>query len=224
MLMLDRSFFERDAMTVAQDLLGKVILHKSEDVWLCVKIIETEAYFKSEKASHASLGYTEKRKALFMSPGTIYMYFARGGDSLNFSCLGDGNAVLIKAGVPHSNVPYAKQMISIMQKFNPIKNTKRERLPMKLCSGQTLLCRSLNLKVREWDQKQFDEKSFYVADVGYNPQKIIQTKRLGIPPGRDEHLPYRFIDYDYAAFCTSNILKKRNSKPQEDYNIINKTI
>ena len=102
--------------------------------------------------------------------------------------------------------------LSTMQKLNPCKNTGKLRTVEKLCSGQTLLCKALGLKVTAWDQRQFDINSFYVEDYGYRPRKIIQTVRLGIPKGRDEHLPYRFIDYDYAAHCTSNPLGKKSMK------------
>jgi DNA-3-methyladenine glycosylase len=85
---------------LARDLLGKVIRHRVGDLWLSARIIETEAYYCAEKGSHASLGYTEKRKALFLDGGHIYMYYARGGDSLNFSAQGPGNAVLIKSAYP----------------------------------------------------------------------------------------------------------------------------
>ena len=89
--------FNQDAQVLAQALLGKVIRIKHDELWLAARIIETEAYFLADKASHASLGYTEKRKALFMPAGTIYMYYARGRDSLNSSAQGEGNAVLIKS-------------------------------------------------------------------------------------------------------------------------------
>lgn len=94
---LPDAFFDRDAQVLARDLLGKVIRHRVGDLWLSARIIETEAYYCAEKGSHASLGYTEKRKALFLDGGHIYMYYARGGDSLNFSAQGPGNAVLIKS-------------------------------------------------------------------------------------------------------------------------------
>ena len=96
--MLSRNFFNRNAITTAKALLGKILRARYDKVWLCAQIIETEAYFQNEKVSHASLGYINKQKALFMSPGTIYMYYARGSDSLNVSCRGKGNAVLIKSG------------------------------------------------------------------------------------------------------------------------------
>ena len=70
-----------------------------------MRIFETEAYYINNCGSHASLGFTEKCKALFMILGTIYMYYAHGGDFLNFSCPGDGNTVLVKSGFPASNDP-----------------------------------------------------------------------------------------------------------------------
>ena len=139
------------------------------------------------------VGYTEKRKALFMPAGTIYMYYARGGDSLNVSVKGRGNAVLIKSALPYIDKNTPDNMLATMQQLNPAKNSNITRQPDKLCAGQTLLCKSLGLKVTDWDAKQFDPERFYIKDVGYKPNKIIQTTRLGIPLGRDEHLPYRFI-------------------------------
>ena len=206
--MLTKKFFNRDAVLVAQDLLGKVLRVKYRNQWLSAMIIETEAYCLEDKASHASLGFTEKRKALFMSPGTIYMYYARGDDSLNVSCAGKGSAVLIKSGVPYTDKKSSPKSIITMQKLNPLNN--KIRSAEKLCSGQTLLCRALNLKVSQWDQQKFKRDKFYIEDVEYSPDKIIQTTRLGIPDGRDNHLLYRFIDNDQAEYCTDNPLRKRN--------------
>ena len=192
---------------MARRLLGKVIRRKYKQQWLAARIIETEAYYLEDKGSHASLGYTEKRKALFMPPGTIYMYYARGHDSLNISCRGDGNAVLIKSAYPYEDSMTAADAIAIMQALNPLPSGKIRSVE-KLCSGQTLLCRSLNLKVPEWDQKSFEPDNFYIDDKQITPKRIIQTTRLGIPKGRDESLPYRFIDADFARYCTRNPVKK----------------
>ncbi len=198
---LEASFFDRTPCEVARDLLGKVIFRLYEGIWLKAQIIETESYYLHEKGSHASLGYTEKRKALFMPAGTIYMYYARGGDSLNMSCHGEGNAVLIKSGYPYGN---EEAMLQMMKHLNPYKSDGRERETEKLCSGQTLLCRSLGLKVPQYDAKTFDD-SLFMADMGYVPEKIIQTTRLGIPKGRDEHLLYRYIDEKYMNSCTKPV-------------------
>lgn len=204
--MLEHNFFDADAQQLAQDLLGKVLCVKYQQDWLQAMIIETEAYYLTDKASHASLGFTPKRRALFMPPGTIYMYYARGKDSLNISARGEGNAVLIKAGIPYG-YQHNPKMLPIMQALNP-----PARPLEKLCAGQTLLCKSLGLKVTQWDQKNFDSQRFYLQDVGYQPAQIIQTTRLGIPAHRDPHLLYRFIDYQFAEAATSNPLRKRSSQ------------
>ena len=209
---LKLDFFNRNAITVAKALLGKIIRHKVDDfTWLSAQIIETEAYYLNEKGSHASLGYTHNRRALFMPAGTIYMYYARGGDSLNVSCLGEGNAVLIKSSMPYIDELSPEVTLEIMQCNNPCNGKIRSK--EKLCSGQTLLCKSLGLKVPDWNGQQFDSQRFYFADTGIKPATIIQTTRMGIPKGRDEHLLYRFIDYKYAKHCTKNPLSQH--KPSE---------
>lgn len=99
-------------------------------------------------------------------------------------------------------------MLQKMHQNNPAKNLTKPRADMRLCSGQTLLCKSLGLRVREWDQKQFSKNKLRIDDIGYAPKNIIQTTRLGIPRGRDEHLPYRFIDHAYLPFCTKKPLHR----------------
>lgn len=206
--MLKTDFFSHDPCHVAQTLIGKIIRRKVKNQWLAARIIETEAYYLTDKASHSSLGYTDKRKAMFMPPGTIYMYYARGHDSLNISCGKKGDAVLIKAAFPFIDKMSPAININLMQKLNPAKNGCARSIE-KLCAGQTLLCKSLDLKVSEWDQQQFDKQSFYIQDINQPPDKIIQTTRLGIHQDRDAHLRYRFIDFDFAKYCTSNPLTKR---------------
>ncbi len=199
--MLTYEFFNRDATLVAKELLGKILCRQTGGIWRRARIIETEAYYIHEKGSHASLGYTEKRKALFMPAGTIYMYYARGGDSLNISAAGEGNAVLIKSAVAtEDNSP---ETIEIMLKDNPVKSSGKPRPVERLCSGQTILCRALGLKVGEWDGKQFNPLVFYAEDTGYRPEKILSAPRLGIPKGRNEELILRFIDAKYLKHTTN---------------------
>jgi len=213
---LPDSFFNRDAQVLAQALLGKVIRHKVGELWLAARIIETEAYYFAEKGSHASLGYTEKRKALFLDGGHIYMYYARGGDSLNFSAEGPGNAVLIKSAYPWVDAVSDANSLTQMQLNNPDASGEL-RSPGRLCAGQTLLCKALGLKVPVWDAKRFDANLLLVEDVGQTPPRIIQTTRLGIPLGRDEHLLYRFVDAEYARFCTRNPLRRGQVEGRDYY-------
>lgn len=210
--MILNEFFSQPTLTVAKALVGKVIFRKYANFWLKVMIIETEAYMKEEKASHSSLGYTEKKKALFMPPGTIYMYYSRGKDSLNISTGKEGDAVLIKSGIPYITDHSSKddiRMLDLMHKLNPGKQTNF------LCSGQTLLAKTLNIKVTDWNTKQFDKEQFYIQDVDYSPEHIIQTTRLGIPLHRDAHLMYRFIDSNYVKFCTKNPITKKSNEGHE---------
>jgi len=180
--MLEPSFFNRDSPALARALIGKVLRRRWKDQWLSARIIETEAYRLDDRGSHASLGYTHKRRALFMEHGgTIYMYYARGGDSFNVGAAGAGG----------------------------------EMRPLhRLCAGQTLLCRALALRVPDWDARSFDPAELFIDDVGESPELLIQTTRLGIPAGRDEHLPYRYVDPAYARYCTRNPLRRGQTVPE----------
>lgn len=215
-MILSTDFFSHDACHVAQTLIGKIIRRKYKGQWLAARIIETEAYYLTDKASHSSLGYTEKRKAMFMPAGTIYMYYARGHDSLNISCSNKGDAVLIKSAFPFVDKTSPEKNIQTMQKLNPAKDGSLRAIE-KLCSGQTLLCKSLNLKVIDWDQKQFNKNEFYIETINQKPEKIIQTTRLGIHQERDAHLHYRYIDFNFAKYCTSNPLTKRIFTEGKEY-------
>ena len=214
---LPDSFFNRDAQLVARELLGKVIRHRLDGICLSARIIETEAYYAAEKGSHASLGFTEKRRALFLDGGFIYMYYARGGDSLNFSAQGPGNAVLIKSAYPWLDELSGAAALAQMQRGNPDAQG-RPRAPQRLCAGQTLLCRALGLKVPQWNARRFDPQRLWVEDVGERPLQIVQTTRLGIPDGRDGHLPYRFVDAAYARHCTRNPFR-RGQREGLDYQL-----
>ncbi|MBO6277811.1 MAG: DNA-3-methyladenine glycosylase, partial [Pseudomonas sp.] len=52
---LPDTFFDRDAQLLARELLGKVIRHRVDGLWLSARIIETEAYYCIDKGSHDSL-------------------------------------------------------------------------------------------------------------------------------------------------------------------------
>lgn len=218
--MLDGDFFDQTALRLAQALIGKVLRHRVGDDWLSARIIETEAYYRRERGSHASLGRTPSREPLFMPAGTIYMYYARGGDSLNVSARGAGNAVLIKSAFPYFDPLSPRETaLPCMQALNP-KTGGHVREEERLCRGQTLLCKALGLRVVDWSGERFDPERFYVDDVGYEARQLVRARRLGIPEGRDEHLMYRFVDHAFVRHCTSNPLTKRGAVAGEDYRLI----
>ncbi|GGC57671.1 DNA-3-methyladenine glycosylase [Undibacterium terreum] len=211
--MLENSFFDQDSPALARALIGKVLRRRWKNQWLSARIIETEAYKLDEKGSHASLGYTHKRRALFMDSGTIYMYYSRGGDSFNISGAGEGNAVLIKSAYPWIDPIAGPAAFAIMQVENPGPDGTTRPLH-RLCAGQVQLCRALALRVPDWDAQPFDPEMLFVDDVGESPAHLIQTTRLGITAGRDESLPYRFVDPAYAKFCTRNPLRRGQTNPE----------
>lgn len=214
--MLSAEFFGREVNEVARELLGKVIRRRWRGRWLSARIIETEAYATREKGSHASLGRTPSREPLFMPPGTIYMYYARGADSLNVSCGGAGDAVLIKSAYPFFDERSPPSGLAMMQRLNPSRSGA-PRPRARVCAGQTLLCRALALRVPDWTGRGFDKERFFVEDVGEAPAGILRARRLGIPTGRDEHLLWRWVDAGHARACTSNPLTKRSWTEGEEW-------
>jgi DNA-3-methyladenine glycosylase len=222
--MLDAGFFDQDACALARALVGKVLRRCLDGRWLAARVVETEAYYTAEKGSHASLGRTPSREALFAAPGTIYMYHSRGGDSLNVSARGDGNAVLFKAAVPVEDARTSPGAIEDMTRRNPVRTTGAPRVPHRLCAGQTLLCASLQLRVREWTGRAFDRDVFFLDDDGYAPDALIVAHRLGIPAGRDEHLMYRYLDPAHAQSATEDPTRKRAAREGRDWWVLGRDV
>jgi DNA-3-methyladenine glycosylase len=98
---LSSNFFNRNTVQVAQDLLGKFLVHKKGDKIFSARITETEAYCgQKDLACHASKGLTPRTKVLFGAPGTTYVYLVYGmHHCLNFVTREEGQpeAVLIRA-------------------------------------------------------------------------------------------------------------------------------
>ena len=97
--MIDRAFYERPVLEVAPDLIGCVVRH-GETAGV---IVESEAYHRTEPASHAWAGLTARTAPLFGPPGIAYIYFSYGVHSLlNAVCDAQesGAAVLIRALQP----------------------------------------------------------------------------------------------------------------------------
>ena len=78
-MILKKSFYERETVTVAKELLGKTIVRKIHGQELTGIITETEAYRgKDDSASHASVKMTERNKVMFGKVGISYVYFTYG--------------------------------------------------------------------------------------------------------------------------------------------------
>ena len=106
---LKRSFYERPAIEVARDLLGKVLVHGPT----AGIIVETEAYLGGDDlASHSARGITERTRVIFGPPGHAYVYFIYG----MYECLnvvaepaGESGCVLIRALEPAAGIDIMRQ-------------------------------------------------------------------------------------------------------------------
>lgn len=77
---LNYNFYKRDAVTVAQELLGKTLVRVWDNASISRHIItETEAYFGEEdQACHASKGRTKRTEIMYASGGHVYVYLIYG--------------------------------------------------------------------------------------------------------------------------------------------------
>ena len=106
---LDRSFFARPTLRVAEELLGKRLLRiEANGETLSGLITETEAYIGPEDlACHGKSGETARNRSLWGAPGRTYVYFTYGMHwLLNFVTEREGfpAAVLIRAIEPERGV------------------------------------------------------------------------------------------------------------------------
>lgn len=101
---MPESFYARDTVTVARDLLGKVVVHGNA----AGRIVEVEAYVAGDDlAAHFARGMTERTRVVYGPPGRAYVYFIYGMyDCLNFVTEPEGQAgaVLIRALEPLAGV------------------------------------------------------------------------------------------------------------------------
>ncbi len=94
-------FFQRDTITVAQELLGKIIVRTFPDgTTKRYRITETEAYCgQLDLACHSSKGRTKRTEVMFQPGGLVYVYLIYGMYwLLNFVTEAENNAsaVLIR--------------------------------------------------------------------------------------------------------------------------------
>lgn len=76
---LTYEFFHRPCLEVAQDLVGKVLVRRTEQGELRLRISETEAYCgESDTACHAHKGRTKRTEVMYAEAGTLYIYLCYG--------------------------------------------------------------------------------------------------------------------------------------------------
>ena len=100
---LPRSFFARNPLAVAPDLLGAVLVHDLSGTSVAVRLTEVEAYLGEgqDPASHSHRGRRPRNAVMFGPPGHAYVYFTYGMHyCANVVCSPEGvsGGVLLRAG------------------------------------------------------------------------------------------------------------------------------
>ena len=171
MKIMDKSFFERPVLDVAQDLIGSTLLFNG----VGGIIVETEAYSAEDAASHAFNGPTKRNSSMFGPAGHAYIYRSYGIHwCLNAVCL-PGSAVLIRALEPTAGIPLMRAR----------RDVEANRL---LCSGPGRLCQALAIQGFH-DGLPLTETPFQVV-ARQKPLPVQTGKRIGISKAVEE--PWRF--------------------------------
>ena len=165
-----RGFFERDAIAVARDLLGCLLLVNGAGG----RITETEAYFPDDEASHSFRGPTKRNGAMYGQPGNVYIYRIYGMYwCLNFVCT-PGSAVLIRALEPETGIGEMAERRGTDQLTA-------------LCSGPGKLCQALDIGIAIND-RLLDREPYALFPSA--PVPIVSGKRIGIT--KNAEAPWRF--------------------------------
>lgn len=175
---LPRSFYARNTLEVARDLLGKVLVHGRA----AGRIVETEAYpGGDDRASHSSRGLTDRTRVIFGPPGHAYVYFIYGMyECLNLVAEPEGTpgCVLIRALEPMAG-------LDLMRRRRPAAPGIED-----LANGPGKLTLAMSI-----------DRSHYGADVTRGrlvvrapaipePIEIAATPRIGITHCADRLLRY----------------------------------
>ena len=156
---LPRSFYGRDTIAVARELLGKWLVHAARGEERVGKIVEAEAYLgPHDLAAHSSKGLTERTKVLFGPPGHAYVYLIYG----MYYCMnvvtereGHGSAVLLRA-------------------LEPIKNLTGRT------EGPGLLCQAMHIDKRLNAHDLLSDNFFIAAPPDVEPFAIVKAPRIGV--------------------------------------------
>jgi len=170
---LPRSYYRQNAEALAEDLIGKILIHRVDGVEFRARIVETEAYVGPEDlASHTSRGRTKRTEIMFGPAGHAYVYFIYGMyDMLNVVAgpTGSGQAVLIRAAEPLNG--WTADL-----------------------SGPGKLCRAMKIR-RAHNGIDLTGKSLFICAGSPEKLKVIRTKRIGVDYAKHwKDAPLRFID------------------------------
>lgn len=183
---LTAKFYDRtDVLTIAQELLGKVIVTKFDGELTTARIVETEAYRGVvDKASHAYGGRrTARTEVMFGSAGNAYVYMCYGIHYLF-------NIVTNKKDIPEAVLIRAAEPLEGIATM--LKRTGKAKADFTLTRGPGNVSKALGID-KVHTGYSLNSEEFYLADDGYVVEKMVATPRIGVDyAGADALLDYRF--------------------------------
>ena len=185
---LPLSFYKRtDVVTIARELLGKIIVTNFDGVITSGRIVEDEAYIAlTDRASHSYAGRrTSRNDHMYAAPATAYVYICYGMHQM-FNVVTNEkeipDAVLIRAIEPLEG-------IDIM-----LKRTGKLKPDHTLTRGPGNVGKALGISKKHSGLHLLDDE-IYIADDGLAlyENEIGSSVRIGVESaGTDALLPYRF--------------------------------
>lgn len=205
---LDREFFDRPVVEVARALLGRVLVHRTEEGEVGVRLTEVEAYAGPlDPASHAYRGRTRRNGVMFGPPGHAYVYFTYGMHyCVNLVCGGTGtaSAVLLRAG----EIMLGRDLA---HRRRP-RSTERD-----LARGPARLCQALAI-AREQNGADVCEPGsplrILAGDTAEPPRRapLRSGPRVGVNGAKD--VPWRFwVDGERSVSAYRAHVPRRRASP-----------
>lgn len=197
---LPREFYLTDGLTLAEALIGKVLVHRVNGVLLSGIISETEAYMGvTDKASHAYGGKRTKRtETMYLCGGFAYVYRIYGMYfCMNITANTDGNAeaVLIRAVLPceGEDVMLEQYRAAGRRKNLPENVSGMSRADLyRLTNGPGKLCQAIAIGAEE-NRADMLSETLFVRDDGWRAANIVRSPRIGIDYAEEAAaFPWRF--------------------------------
>jgi DNA-3-methyladenine glycosylase len=187
-VILDREFYARPTLEVAEELLGKLLVHRAPDGRAAGRIVEVEAYIgEDDPACHAAPGRTARNEPLYGPPGIAYVYLNYGLHYLvNAVTESEGSpaAVLIRALEPVDGLALMRKRRSRAR----WRNGKPVPPDHELCRGPGNLTAALGITLAH-NRLPLTRRPLTVEDDGVGRSEIAWSRRIGISVGT-EH-PWR---------------------------------
>jgi len=177
---LERSFYERNTLIVARELLGCVLVHVTPEGMTKGRIVETEAYMGPEdKGAHSYGGrHTPRMDPLYKTGGFAYIYQLHGYNyCINVVTQKEGmpQAVLIRALEPVENL----KLMAKRRKID-ISDAKRSKLK-NLTNGPSKLCQAMNINTSLNGIDLCGDEIFITNQIGLrSKEEIIGAPRVNI--------------------------------------------